>query len=100
MSADHFTHESYATWQFESGKTQCADQLARFVDAMDETVIRAKGIAACGQGDTLLVQAVGSRRSIDRYAGITSGARLVAIGLKSQLNVAALDRLAEQFLDR
>lgn len=97
---DHPSHERYASWRFESGASQCPDKLARFVDALDDTVIRAKGFAASDQGEALVVQAVGSRRTIDKHHDRVSGTRLVAIGLAQQLDVQALDLLAAQFLAR
>ena len=92
----HHEHEQYDTWRFQSNAALLEEGLSAFLSAIGDDVLRLKGFVNTENG-TRLVQVVGQRREVidvDQQAGNT----LIAIGVKGQLDRAALDNLAVQFL--
>jgi G3E family GTPase len=92
----HPEHEHYVGWHFSSGAPGSRAQLDAFSQALDPTVIRAKGTLCTATGEGLLLQVVGRRHEISRIDRAPPGIHLVAIGLQDQLDTGRLDRLATE----
>jgi G3E family GTPase len=93
-------HEQYETWAFDSDSAQSEGALREFLEGLDETVIRAKGIAEQESGYPLAIQLAGRRRELERCDVEASGMKLVAIGLRDELNRTLLDDLAARCFHR
>jgi len=92
-------HAHFGRWSYSRPRRVCPDSLGRFMAALDDSVLRLKGVAEQSSG-CLLVQVVGRRREIRAQPKVlAAGLNLVAIGLEHQLNADVLDRLAHQILE-
>ncbi len=96
LDPGHHAHEQYSTWHFHSGHTVTNNSLTEFVAQLDESVVRAKGFALLEGGTCVQFQLVGSRREISPYPSPAEGISVVAIGLRGVLDLAALDKLADE----
>jgi G3E family GTPase len=87
----------YLGWSWSSEAPVAADALQRFLDGLAPSVLRMKGTIVLAEGGAARVNVVGARREITRYATrIAPGgsSRLVAIGPRASLDIAALDASA------
>jgi G3E family GTPase len=92
-------HAHFSRWFYNSPKRVTADSLSRFLQALDDSVIRLKGTAE-QKTNSLVAQVVGRRRELRPQQDLQAkGLNLVAIGLEDQLNTADLDRLANDLLE-
>ena len=96
------THaDRYVRWSWyppAGGRPPSTDAVRRFVDALPAEVIRAKGLLPAGAGEVVEVQVVGASRSVVRTSGALPRPGIVAIGAAGDLDLPALDRLAELHL--
>lgn len=88
-------HAHYSTWQYKSNEAVSRSSLEHFLSGLDDSVLRAKGIARLSDGETLALQVVGSRRELNQINCDNTGLKMVAIGLKGQLDAEFLELLAE-----
>jgi G3E family GTPase len=92
-SSPHEHHEIYTTWQFEHPTPLTAAAVDAFVDALPDSVLRAKGYFLIDPDQRLLFQRVGARSTLE--PSTTTGAtELVVIGLADQLSIEALEHCA------
>ncbi len=86
----------YESVELTVDRTVDVDRLARSLAAPDAGVLRAKGCLRDASGRLVVLQIVGRRfECTDAPAGATPGT-LVAIGLRGQLDRAAIDRALEE----
>ncbi len=93
-------HAHYATWSYQTEQVIPASSLQAFTAQLPAWVLRAKGQCQTGADNWHQLQVVGARAEIDpvNHTGLLRGARLVAIGLSHDFDVAVLDQLARDFL--
>jgi G3E family GTPase len=92
-------HEEYASWSIQADGLLEEQKINAFLHSLGTDVIRAKGLLALTGGGSLEVQLVGRRIDTCRTETVLSPhCQLVAIGLKEQLQLGELDRLAQQYL--
>ena len=96
-------HERYATCSIVRESPVTPAQLEKFVAALGEDVIRAKGVAPLTGGGSAIVHVVGQRRevmTVDARTGHAVPARteLVLIGLHGVFDQARVEALAQQLL--
>jgi len=89
-------HAEYVRWHVELPVAVSRQQLETFCRSLDASVIRAKGTTAQPDGEGFVVQVVGKRWEFTPILEAKPGTRLVAIGLKDQLDVDSLDELARR----
>jgi len=95
---DSLAHEHYVSWHFERDTAVSRAELEAFSRGLDPDVLRAKGTVGGTTGTGLLLQVVGPRHEITDIDQAPLGTRLVAIGIRGQMDVERLDRLAEAHL--
>lgn len=99
LPAESEAHEhdaEYVSWAFSSEAKVSGEAAEAFLTRLPGGVLRAKGVINVEHGPRLL-QVVGQRRTLVPWANAAS-TRLVAVGLRGQLNVGELDRLARLHL--
>jgi G3E family GTPase len=96
--SSHRHHETYATWHFQHSTPLPPDRVERFIAALPDSVLRAKGYFLIAPDQRQLFQQVGTRWSLEpsETAGPTE---LVVIGLAGQLSVEALEQSARVLVD-
>ena len=90
----------YTTWAWSSDGAVPRAGLDAFLAEVPPGVLRLKGIVALSDGAPVVIQRVGRRshvRPID-VAQHDAACTLTAVGLREELDPAALTRLAERFL--
>lgn len=88
-------HEHYVSWHVNLDSPVSRTALESFAEQLDSAVLRAKGTVGAAGGTGLVFQRVGRRWEItDAAVLLPAGTQIVAIGLKDQLDLAQLDRIA------
>ena len=87
--------ELYARWSWSADRPVGFAGVERFVAALPDTVVRAKGIVNVGPTAAVLVDVVGRRREVSAWNGTTPNtSEMVAIGLRGALDPVELSELA------
>ncbi len=87
--------ELYVRWSWSSDRPVGQESVGRFVAALPDTVVRAKGIVNVGPDAAVLVDAVGRRREVSAWQGTPPDtSEMVAIGLRGALDPVELSELA------
>ncbi len=88
-------HPHYASFLVESGQPCNRDDIERFIDALPDWVLRAKGFVQLVDGQSLVLQQVGRRATLDAApASISTGTQIVLIGLRNQIDAASIANAA------
>ena len=94
-SSNAHHHERYATWKYQSDQPVSKKSISTFIEQLDDSVIRAKGIARLDDGCCVVIQIVGDRKELIQNISFTgTGINLVAIGLEGIMDLKALDNIA------
>ena len=96
-------HERYATCSIVRESPVTPAQLEKFVAALGDDVIRAKGVAPLTGGGSAVVHVVGQRREVttvdaDTGHAVPARTELVLIGLHDAFDKARVEALAQQLL--
>jgi G3E family GTPase len=95
---EHDHSAAWVTWSFESSVKSRADAVNKFVSALPETVLRAKGFFALDDDTVLVFQQVGRQQTLAPAAETAGVTRLVVIGLSGHLDTDNLNALASRWL--
>jgi len=91
-------HPQYESWHVTLDQSVDRERLEAFAAALHPQVIRAKGTSGRDGRDGLSLQVVGRRKEVTVIKHAPPGTRLIAIGLRGQLDSRVLDELAERLL--
>ncbi len=95
MRTDFSHHPHYASFLIESEQLCSRTDAARFIDALPNSVLRAKGFVRLVDGHTLLLQRVGRRATLDDAPASTSTrTQIVLIGLQDRIDPASIANAA------
>jgi G3E family GTPase len=94
LPQDQGIHPAYSRWHLELTTVVSGERLERFCSALDESVIRLKGVTADTDGNGWIIQRVGRRNVLTPGSALAPGTRLIAIGMSAQFQASALEQLA------
>ncbi|MDX2382081.1 MAG: GTP-binding protein [Acidimicrobiia bacterium] len=100
IGADPIAHsDRYVQWSWSVDRSIDAARLARFIDELPDTVLRAKGLVKVGPATVSHVEVVGRRRYVSPWKGaVPHRSEMVVIGLRGVLDIAELSGLADRAL--